>query len=86
MQASRCLKRVSDALPEKALISVRHLARHLSDTCQLNETKSLTCWCLTECLDVSDRCSIVTVCLRGVFLEPPRPDTQTVKQQFGGNK
>lgn len=83
MAVSRCLKQVSDALSKNDTESVRHFVRHLSDTWSFFNYKTVTCGCLTKCLMVSVICSNVTVCLRGVFLEPPRPDTQTPSGNLG---
>lgn len=84
MSVFRCLKQVSDACLENPTCFVRQSVRHFSDTCRFNTMNTVTYGCLTGCLTVSDRYSNVTVCLRGVFLEPPRPDTQTASSIFGG--
>lgn len=83
MQVCKCLKQVSDACLKIASSFVGQTVRHFSDTCSFFDAKTVAYGCLTNCLILSDRSRNVTVCLGGVSLDTPRPDTQTLEQENG---
>lgn len=72
MQVSKCLKRPQTLEAKKHAKNVSQSVRHLSDTCRFNGEKTATYKCLTECLTVSDRQNILTVCLAACPLDAPR--------------
>ncbi len=81
-----CLKRVSDGCLEFTPSFTRQNVRHLSDTWSFSVVKTIYYGCLTECLKVSDRLQMSAVCLVGVSLGHPRPDTPDSDQTKGKEK